>query len=415
MVSVLLLALGTVAVAQDAPPQQPFHMADRQTISSPFRLALTPQIDGTIAAEEWEEFTTGTMFQWEPGTLYWAGDLPVGSDLILSMDMLADGWLVGDDNYEFRITQGAAGPSVRVRKLDATRPEGPAWMDSGVLPESMDAAQSVTGDRWSVEAEFTPILGLNVEQGQRLGVRVDVVPSTVSLDEAFLPRVMTPVTLTLDQGQALPPGVSWSPQWRVRTIAAGTQFHVRFNFEREAEVAVRSLSFRGEGLAQDGVITATHPFPSFDRRGRARVDYESLLGPRVPLGWRVLRATMHLEDGTTAVMRTSFRASDLVDFEVSFPTDLTGREDAQIVRGSVVLRSQVMGRLNGRFTVSAPAEWTVDRGMDARILIYHNRGSQRIPIQLITPRGASGVFPIVVRAHIGESVIERTVYLYIRP
>src|SRR5208283_2501321 len=86
-------------------PVQPF--VAPVVVKQTDRLALTPKLDGKIDPEEWDPFSSqgglDTYFQWEPRKLHMAARVPVGQDLIVSLDLKGDGWLVGKDNVEVRV------------------------------------------------------------------------------------------------------------------------------------------------------------------------------------------------------------------------------------------------------------------------------------------------------------------------
>ena len=106
--------------------------------------------------------------------------------------------------------------------------------------------------------------------------------------------------------------------------------------------------------------------------------------------------------------------TDLVDIDVNVPLELKVSDDAQIIRGGVTYKSQAQGRITGTHTMTVPAGWTVSRGAQANLLIYHTRGQQRIGLEYIVPKGTKGTFPITFVAHIGDRTITKTAYVHIK-
>ena len=58
------------------------------------------------------------------------------------------------------------------------------------------------------------------------------------------------------------------------------------------------------------------PFPPFDDKGRAFVDYSTKLDPSVETGYRVLRGTLNSPDGTSGIIQASFRIAPILDFDI---------------------------------------------------------------------------------------------------
>ncbi len=384
-------------------------------VDSSVRLAMTPRMDGVIEAEEWDPLTKSgsSYFQWEPGKLYWAANAPLSHEVILSLDYNADGWLVGDDNIQLRLRLVDGEMRLRVETLDASDPNGPQWKPGGILPETVKYVAAVNGDRWTLEASYTPTYSQAPAPGKRMGMRVDVVPQGFAVGEAFLPRSLAFLVLQLDSSQGLPRWMSWRPQFRSRSTAREDRFAMSYTFRREdGEEQPVLLNIRGEGPARTILGEKREPFPSI-ASGRVNIDFASTIAPDSEPGWRVLRAEVSLPNGDPVVMRSSFRIAPLLDFSPRLPFAISGSQDAQIIRGSVQLQSQFNGRIEGTLDLLAPEEWTVTRGKAQPFLIYHPRGSTRVPVEFIIPRNTVGLYPLTLKATIGETVLEQTIFVNI--
>ncbi len=403
----LLLAMLGQSAGQD--------MAKPFAVTQPIRLAITPDLDGKIASEEWDVLSTTdtfkSYFEWEPEKIYWAAQAPAGQDVVLSLDEKADGWLIGNDNYEFRVSFNDGQPTLSVRRLDATDPAGPRWIDANMLHEAVKMAVSKTDTGWSLEASYTPPATVAPTTGTKLGVRVDTVPAGSDIGDAYLPRSLSFVTLAFDYGQNLPTGFSWKPDFLVRRVPVEDTFKVKYGFKRDAPVEFKQIEYRPEGYAKGVMAEGTRPFPLWDKKGRCGEEYTTSLGKDASLGYRVLRATLKNADGSETVLRSSFRVAELLDFDVNLPKSLDMSSDARIVRGSVALRSNGLGRITGQFELKVPGEWTITRGKDTKFTIYHSRGVSSIPVEIIVPKDTVGVFPLTFTATIGEKVITKTLFI----
>ncbi len=413
MTTVVLALVGAQLAPQPTPAasllSRPFSVA--QTV----RLAITPTLDGRLDDEEWDRLSADggaeSGFQWEPEVVYWSARAKDGEDVVLSLDEAADGWLVGSDNLEFRVSFRDGAPSLSVRRLDGTQPNGPVWLEAAVPASSVTLSGAKGDDGWVLEGAFRPAVPLAPAAGRRLGLRVDAVPMGSDLGPAFMPRPLAFVSLQTDMGQALPTGFRWRPETLVRDVPVEDEFKVRYAFERAGAVEFEQLEYRVEGSGRDAMAAGTQPFPTWNSKGRAAFDYASRIRPDTRPGYRVLRTSLRQPDGSLTVLRSSFQVAELVDFKIDLPRELPPSPEARIVKGHVVVRSNGMKRVNGRFSISVPEEWTVSRGSDVPLTIYHSRGSARIPVEIIVPKDTVGTFPVKVEARIGDRIIAKTVYV----
>jgi hypothetical protein len=412
------LALGLFA-ALSTHAQEPL-MLRPPVVAEPLRLALTPIFDGVVMDQEWDglaETPDGpTLFQWEPGKLYFGAKPKPGFDVILSLDVNGDGWLVGDDNLEIRATMKGEQMEAAIRQLDATDRNGPQWVIPRIAPDSILMTGKPSREYWNLEGAFEPfIFGKNPAEDSRIGVRIDIVPTETTVGEAYMPRSLSLLRLRFDKSRNLFSGLTWRPEILSRSIARVDSMKFRFNFENSLDCPpLQSVDIVGEGYARDAISQITVPFPTWDRKGRALVDFSSDIKPEATPGYRVLRATVLSQDGRLAIIRTSIRIADLLDLDSFIPKSLEYSDEARVVKGHVTLRSQANGRMSGKFSMVLPESWSARKGLDEDFLIYHTRGTARVPVEFIVPAGASGVESILLKAKIGEKEISQRVYLSIQ-
>jgi hypothetical protein len=388
------------------------NLSQPQPTDSMVRLALTPVLDGKLEAEEWDQLSGSTYFQWEPETLYWAAKAAANEDVVMSLDYNADGWLVGDDNLEIRIRMEGGEARVRVRHLDASDPAGPQWKDGGIAPESVKlAAVPVEGGGWVLESSYTPPFQSGLMEGRKLGVRIDLVPSGLDLGEAYLPRGLSFLSMQLDSSRGLLPEMSWRPMIDNRSVAREDHLKVRFEISRDTEALnLTRYEFRGEGLARDVLGSGNQPFPPFNRN-KASLNIDSMISKTAVPGWRVIRAELQGPKGEPILLRTSVRIADLIDFEIPLREPLRASTDMQVIKTSITLRSQFSGRMEGIFSVEVPSDWSVTKNKEHKFSIFHSRGTAKVPVEIVVPRNIVGVFPITFRAKIGNEEMFKTIYL----
>lgn len=386
----------------------------------PLRLAITPIRDGVVTDQEWDQFVDTengpTFFQWEPGKLYFGAKPKPGHEVVISVDANGDGWLVGDDNLEIRVRMEGETPKAEVRQLDASDRNGPVWVVPRIYPNSVQVAARPSSAYWNMEAAVAVDgFSKDIQEDSRVGLRVDVVPTGADVGPSYLPRNLQFMRLRFDKSRGLFSGLVWRPAIKNRNVARLDPFRFRFNFVVESDApALQSMDVVGEGYARDAIRQVTIPFPTADRRGWAAVDYASEIKNDAVGGYRVLRATILAGDGRIAQIRTSFRIADLIDFDFGLPTSLKYSDAAQLVRGTVTLRSQGEGRMNGKFSMVLPDSWTARRGLAEDFLIYFSRGNAKVNVEYSVPGGATGTFPVVLNARIGDMDIQKVVYVTIR-
>lgn len=400
---VIALAASWV-IAQTLPTLNPQDVADTN------RIALTPSLDGRIEPTEWEPFTRdgGTYFQWEPGKVYWAAQARQGNDVVLSYDANGDGWLTGNDNIEVRARVVNGNVVTSVRRLDATDPNNPRWVDGTVAPDAVNVSAQMTNDFWQAEGELDTSAGLpEPQEGRRAGVRIDVVPSGFDMGQAYVPRAMTPVRFSFDSSSHLFPGFSWTPKFLTRLFSKEDDLTVRYEFRVAPECPLlKGISVQGDGRAA-GFAAFDSPFPALSRDRRARVVYKSPMSGVKGFGWKVLKTTVTSFDGTPCTLRSSVQVADILTMSASLPDSVASSSDARIVRADVNVWSVSPNPVEGTLKFSVPKEWTISRGKEQSFRIVRPRGRAKLPIEFIVPKGTRGYYSIELTAQVGDRAIKQ--------
>lgn len=400
-------------------PQGPSPFSVAPEFAETVRLAITPRIDGTLADEEWDPLGTGsatTYFQWEPGKLHFAGKVRAGQDLVATLDLGGNGWLIGADNIEVRIKWSGSQPEVFARRLDATRPEGPQWVDADALTSSTKVAARAEGEEWHVEATLNDPGWTMVPQkaGTTVGVRIDSIPTSEPLAEPFQPRVVGMLSLMMDRGSNLPAGFKWEPQFKGRSVVPGEDTRIRLTFTGTEALGFKRIDMRTEGLAKDVTSSSGLPFPPFDRKNRSFVDYSTQVQASAEPGWRVLRGTLTDGSGATTVMQTCYEIASTVHFALEKPRPIMTSSEPQKVRLGTIIHSNTRKRVTGVFRVAPPEGWAVESGDNKTFVIYNARGSKRQVFEVVVPGGFRGAFPVRITAEIGAETIAQTVWILVQ-
>lgn len=372
-------------------------------------LALTPVLNGSLFDEEWLSLPAQGgakgFLQWEPGVIYFAGSADKGDDLIVSLDRNGDGWLVGKDNFEFRVSFVDGKGSLVARALDGTKRDGPAWITRS--SDDVNAVFGTSGDRWFVEASLKGSASL----GSPLGAGMESLSARAGTGPAYLPRTMNFFRLSLDAAEGLPEAGIFKTSTRLREVAREDSLAVEFEVEEGG--AYSTSETRGEGFARSSLSVVTRAFPPVDTKGRTRVSYQSAIEKDAMTGWRVLRSTLVDTKGNKTLLRTSFFVSELIVFDVSLPEILEYSEAAQIVNGSMSVRSTGVGRIEGEFFTNAPVGWVVEKGAAQKLLIYNPRGREKINLRMTIPAKANGSQNLTFTVVVGDQVYTKSVIIQI--
>jgi len=394
----ILLSLGP-AVAQD--------------IVEPNRIALTPVIDGTIGTDEWDAFaqieSATAYFQWEPNRFHVAASGVGDQDLVLSVDFGANGWLVGRDNYEFKI-QPATG-KVAVRLLDATNVEGPVWIPIG----GFETSSKVSGSNGTIEATIVdPGLGILPDQpGKKPNVRVDFAPAGGVEAQAFLPRVLSSVSLGYWRATALPSGLKFKPEGDGRTVVPGQPLKIRYTFEGKNVTGLRRISLGSEGPAKDFTNFIEMPFPAFDNKNRAFVDYDTGVKAGASEGFRLSRGSLSTADGIPGIIQVSYRIAPVLDADL-IRQDYRRSDTDRSYKASIYFRSNSATSVGAKVKMRLAEPLRLLNGTERDLIINSRRGTSRQTIEFYVPGNTTGTFPLEFEFETRGGTYKQTQYITIR-
>ncbi len=383
---------------------------DPVALTTSLRLAMSPNLNGVIEAEEWDPLVgqdgAPGFLQWEPGSLYVAGT--VGADQIakISLDLNGDGWLVGDDNLEITVA-----PEVSVRRLIQDVQEGARWQNEPLLAQMMRVQTAPKEGGWGFELQWLALDAAQFAVGRELNVRIDTAPKDGAEVQAFIPRRTVPVKLALDRASGLPEGMSWAPDHRVRTVIPGEQIKLRLTFLNKGEAQVGRVDLRTLGFAALFTGSTNSPFPQFDNKKRAFVDYDARIAEGAPLGYTRLTAKIQRQDGQEATIESSYQITETVSITPKLKLEKGEAGTPRIIRGEVILRSNTPASQRGKMFFDLPQGWALRRGHDADFTIYRARGEAKMRVELVSPQGVSGLTPIPIRIQMGEKAITQTAFL----
>lgn len=414
MVPLLLLHFQEPTTPAPAPTTPPAVVDLRQapTIAEPTRLKLTPVLDGKLAEEEWDPFGESngskTFLQWEPRVLYVAATATTGKDLVVSIDPDSDGWLVGKNNLEARVTVKDGKPVVTVHFLDATNVAGPVWRE---VPGLSEASKAAIGTDGTIElAIVDPGLDLLPKKEGKLAARVDLVPTGSTFGEPNALRALAPLKAEDVRATALPSGLKAKVDGNERSAIPGEEAQIHFEFE--GAPLPRRFAVRTEGLGRDATNANEVPLPAKAKESIG-LDYRTGIAQDAPIGYRIARATITGADGVAAIVQASYRFAPLIDLELNDNRLKVSDKDRSVHLGFVAI-GNTNRRVDGNVTITAPQNFRIPNGDDTqRLYLAEPRLPLRKGFDLFIPANATGVFPIVFSAKFGKQTVETVRYIVI--
>ena len=415
----VLLALAFAQGIQDpqvpaAPVQAPTNFTVAYEVLEPTRMAVTPIVDGKIEEEEWDYLgaagTGKAFFQWEPGVLHIAGVVPEGRELLASFDLRQNGWLIGSDNLQLRISMLEGKPIVKARLVDGTRITGPTWIELPGMTMSSTAAARTEAGMTTFEASIADCgIGLiPVESGAKLAIRLDAPLASEANFEPFLPRVLTNVSLDMLRSAALPTGLKVGVEGLGKTVTPGETVRIRLTFNGNSSMNLNKLALRTEGFGRDVTNKLELPFPKFDNKGRAFVDYDTAVAATATRGYRVLKGELTAADGVASMLQSSYRIAPPLDFDLVRNQVATNPNDRS-VKYVFYARSNSGKRITGNVNISIPEPLRILNGSTRKIEIA-GRQRPRYDFEVFMPANTTGTFPVTFKSTLNGVTSEQVGY-----
>jgi hypothetical protein len=350
---------------------------------------------------------------WEPGKIYLAATYGAGQDLIISIDGKGDGFLVGRDNLELRITPGAVN-TLKARVLDATNPAGPIWTDASGFVTASQVASSTTNGITTVEICLVdPGYGIVPGKlGDNFAVRFDAVSPSAPPTEPFVPRVTTPVKLVDQWTEGLPANFKLNVPAKGRGAFPSDSTTVHWQFTSAPGTTMKRLDITAEGWLNDFVNSLSVPSPEFDGKGNSTVDYETKVVKGAPVGYGVLKGILNGNGWGPATAEVSFRVPPPMDLDIPAKT-VKFSETIQKLKAVVTIRSNSDRKIEGHLQVLPPAGWTVNAGSDKNFYIYDRKGAVLNGFELGIPGGVRGSFPVTLRVAAIGTITDQTFWVTI--
>lgn len=382
-------------------------------IAQAVRLELTPAIDGRIDKEEWDPLGNQTYLQWEPGRIYAAAQTTPGKDLVLSIDGKGDGWLVGDDNLEFRVTVKDGKAIVTVRELDATAVKQPVWRDRKDLETASFAQARTVGDVTTIEAAFDDA-GLKIlpRADKAVSLRLDAIDSTAE-SAPYLPRLCSDVKFDDHRSIALPSQMDSEVEARSKSVVPGEDIKLRLTFHGNTALGAKTIDLRTLGDAETDANRMSILFPAFDNKNRAFVDYHSRIDPGASQGYRIVRGTVAFKDGPAGIVEASYRIAPYLDFNI-LRANFDRLPEDNTLRVPFVLQTYSRQMASGIVRIEPPKGWQITKGDGQKFSVSGEQSRDSRRFEALVPADAHGTFAIKITGETKKTSVNQICYVTIR-
>ncbi|MHB8635452.1 MAG: hypothetical protein ACYC96_03155 [Fimbriimonadaceae bacterium] len=354
------------------------------------------------------------FMSWEPGKLYFAAFLAPGNDMLVTIDGSNNGFLVGKDNVELRVTPGAT-PTVKARILDATASPAPVWIDAPGF-EMSSVAVSATQPDGSVFVELAVTDPgydiLNTALRDTVGLRVDGVPTSAPPTDAAMPRVMSQVQLADQRVENLPDGLGAEVGAKGRSVVAGASTSIKWQLTGSESAGVKYVEISGEGNFADDVNLLRVPSPEFSPRGQAVIDYPTRVVPSAAPGYGVLKGNLTGVGWVGGSIESSIRVAPALDV-VAPALKLKPSAKSQRLTCKADIVANTDQRVEGNFQVLPPAGWRVIDGTDRTFFIYDKGAKAMRQFVMEVPAGVHGTFKTTLRVAALGTVIDQPYWITI--
>lgn len=382
-------------------------------------LKRTPKIDGKIVDGEWDIFynytTTDndkvtTYVNWDTNNLYLGISCKDLSGIAIALDLNADGWTVGDDNY--LITTNDNGD---LDVLKAIRVN-----DSGIsliavqLSDSKRyySEQGVNKDNTNTEIKIPANL-LDLKSFKESKMNLNLSIKTGKADwNTFNPKDLTDNTLACKlvnyKSYALDP-LKIDFVLDKEIIAAGDTLDgkVRLSNKGTEPIKVKEFIMAGEGLSEDYVnsykikLEEIKPGKTFVR------EYHSQTTSTIPVGTWVLGCEIYSNDIKIGGVLKSFEIITPTKVLPYVPKEIVYSNEKQIRIGAKIVNYSSYATASGYASVVLPNGWKVEGNNKNKYTFSGYNKYTDLVFRVTPPLGTLGEveIPVIVTTPQGQETV----------
>ncbi|MBQ7257036.1 MAG: hypothetical protein IJS60_05020 [Abditibacteriota bacterium] len=375
-------------------------------------LKKTPTIDGKIMPGEWEVFYTyntendivTSYVNWDFDNLYFGCTLNAIESISIVLDLNADGWTVGDDNYLILTNENG---ELDVLKVVKTGEEGVTLVNIDV-PETnqIHGEQSLVNGKTNLEIAIPArMVGKNnFDMGK---TNFNFAIKTPEADwNTFNPKDITDNTIGCNlvnhKSFALAPLTLDFYLTREKAVASETiDGKVKIKNHGSEPIVIKELIMAGEGLSEDIVssykikVGEIRPGKTFER------EYHTKVLPDTPLGAKALGCEIYTDQMKVGGVLRSFEIINPSKSMPYLPKEVYYTNDKVIRIGVRILSYTDKRATTGYASVVVPEGWEIEGNNHNKFKVIGYNKYVDLIFRLTPPLGAIGHFKIPITVNKG--------------
>ena len=377
-------------------------------------LMRTPTIDGKIIPGEWDIFysipeennSIVTYANWDSKNLYLAAECNAIDNFAIMVDLNADGWTVGEDNYLIKTNENG---EIDILKVVKTGDNGVTLVSVVVSQENqIHAEKSLVNGKTNIEISIpATMFDLGKFSMGNLNFNLSI-EAPVTGWSSFNPNDITDNTfgckLVNYKSSSLEPFSIEFFLTKQYVVAGDTlDGKVKIKNNSKEAVVVKELIMAGEGLCEDLVSSSKiivgeiKPGKTFEREYHTRVLADT------DLGCKVLGCEIYTKDMKVGGALRSFQVINQAVFSPYVPKPVCYTSDKVIRLGVRVISYSDKKYSTGFASVVVPEGWEIEGNNHNKFSIKGYNKYVDLIFRLTPPLGAVGHYKIPVVVNMGDT------------
>lgn len=374
-------------------------------------LKRTPVIDGNIVDGEWDTFYSysnngldyTTYANWDNDNLYFAIKSNMQVDFLISLDMNADGWFNGDDNFVLRTsTIGTGEPILTVEKYASkdAKNTNAIVLDKSIA-DQISAKYNKDNNFYCTEVCIPKSLFGNVKivNSDKSGILFAVKPNAENAQ--WIPS--GEIGETDNCNYVTKKIVSLKPlsigfDLRDCKIARGEDLIGKFYLTNDSidSVNVKDFVIAGEGRSSDYLSSEKIRLDNLAKKQHISEEFKSIIPSDMPLGTWVVGSEVKSNDKRLGGVLISFDVVDVYDAKLVLP-DKAIDSNTKEVTADIDITNNTKKTLRGETKIIVPDGWELWKNVNKKEFTIQGEDVQSsVTFKMKPPIGAKGIIPIEV-------------------
>ena len=193
----------------------------------------------------------------------------------------------------------------------------------------------------------------------------------------------------------------------------GQPLKIRYTFEGKNVTGIRRISLGSEGEAKDFTNFIEMPFPAFDNKNRAFVDYDTGVKAGAAEGYRLSRGSLSTADGIPGIIQVSYRIAPVLDADL-IRQDFRRSDTDRSYKAAIYFRSNSASSVGAKVKMKLAEPLRLLNGTERDLVINTRRGVSRQSIEFYVPGNTAGTYPIEFDIETKAGSYKQVQYITIR-